>query len=47
MGVSEGPAEGGEGAPIGRALEAPQSDAEVETGRGKKQLRQKAVRQEP
>ena len=41
MGVSEGPAEGGEGAPIGRALEAPQSDAAVEAGRGEELLGQK------
>ena len=35
------------GAPTGRALEAPQSDAAVGAGRREKQLRQRAVRQDP
>jgi len=46
-GAVEDPAEGGEGAPIGRALGAPQSDAEVEAGRREEQLRPRALRQEP
>ena len=46
-GAGEDPAEGGEGAPIGHALEAPQSDAEVEAGRREEQLRQRALGQEP
>jgi len=46
-GAGGDPAEGGEGAPTGRALEAPQSNAAVEAGRREEQLRQRAVRQEP
>ena len=45
--AGEDPAEGCEGAPTGRALEAPQIDAAIEAGKKEELLRPRAVRLEP